>query len=167
MILRYLNFGVYLTLFGCLCGAQILNAKDLSASASPHQPNISHYGQLPEYRSLAISPDGKHFALIQRQGNQDFFVIMNAQTLELTGGFNADKYKARRIHFVSNEHVVLESSKHTRMMQVRGSWENSSAFVYNLKTKKIKVLLSNSKGLIPAQEGLGLIVGFNKDSREL
>lgn len=167
MISRLLNFGVYLTLFGCLCGAQILNAKDLSASASSDQPNISHYGQLPEYRSLAISPDGKHYALIQRQGNQDFFVIMNAQTLELTGGFNADKYKARGIHFVSNEHVVLESSKHTRMMQVKGSWESSSAFVYNLKTKKIKVLLSNSKGLFPAQEGLGLIVGFNKNSREL
>ena len=58
MISRLLNFGVYLTLFGCLCGAQILNAKDLSASASSDQPNISHYGQLPEYRSLAISPDG-------------------------------------------------------------------------------------------------------------
>jgi dipeptidyl aminopeptidase/acylaminoacyl peptidase len=164
MITNQIKFAIYFIVFGCLCGVQILSAQVLSTSG---QPDINHYGKLPEYRSLAISPDGKHYALIQRQANQDFFVILNAETLEMVGGFNADKFKARGIHFVSNEHVVLESSKHTRMMQVRGSWENSSAFVYNLTSKKIKTLLSSSKGLYPAQGGLGRIVGFNKKTSEL
>ena len=167
MLSTYLKKIPRLLLIIGICCVQILNAKDTPAGEIIDQPSIENYGLLPEYRSVAISPDGKHYALIQRQGNQDFFVIVKAKTLELVGGFNADKYKARGIYFASNEHVILLSSEHTRMMQVRGSWENSSASVYNLTTKKIKVLLSKTKGLYPAQSGLGNIVGFNQDSNEL
>ena len=167
MISNNLRFAFYFIVFGSLCVVQTLNAQGLSASGASGQPDINHYGQLPAYRSLAISPDGKHYALIQSHGNKEFFVILNAQTLEIVGSLNAEKYKARSIQFVSNEHVVLESSKHMRMIQVRGSWESSSAFVYNLTTKEIKVLLSGSKGLYPAQTSLGRILGFNKDTSEL
>ena len=167
MISKYLRNFSRLFLIVSIFSVQTLNAKDTPAGEITNQPNVENYGLLPEFRSVAISPDGKHYALIQRQGSQDFFVIMNAQTLELVGGFNAAQYKARGIYFASNEHVILQSSEHTRMMWVRGSWENSAAFVYNLTTKKIKVLLSKTKGLYPAQSGLGNIVGFNKDSNEL
>ena len=29
-------------------------------------PKIEHYGLLPKYRAVSISPDGKHIALIER-----------------------------------------------------------------------------------------------------
>ena len=167
MISNQASIAIYFFLFGCLILNQPLNAQETKVSHSLPKPDIEKYGLLPAFRSVAISPDGQHFALIQRQNNQEFFVIMNAKTLDLVGGFNANKYKARDIYFVSNEHVVLRSSKTQRTTRVKGSWENSSAFVYNLSTKKINVLLSKTKGLYPAQTSLGQIVGFNKRTAEL
>jgi len=62
---------------------------------------------------------------------------------------------------------VILSSKHLRRHYIRADWENSTAFVYHLRKKKIEVLLSKTKGLYPAQTGLGRVVGFNADSQEL
>ncbi len=129
-------------------------------------PKVEHYGLLPKYRSVSISPDGKHIALIEREGTKDFFVVRNAKTFEMLGGFNADKYNARDIFFASNNHVVILNSKHKRMARIRGSFEQSYAFVYDLSSKKIKVLLATSKGLYPAQSFTS-IVGLNPATNEL
>lgn len=129
-------------------------------------PKIEHYGLLPKYRAVSISPDGKHIALIEREGTQDFFVLRNAKTLEMVGGFNADKYNARDIFFASKNHVVILNSKHKRMAHLRGSFEQGYAFVYDLSSQKIKVLLARSKGLYPAQSFTN-IVGLNPATNEL
>jgi acetyl esterase/lipase len=84
----------------------------------------------------------------------------------MVGGFNADKYNARHIFFASNNHVILLNSKHKRMAQIRGSFEQANAFVYNLTSQKIKVLLAQTKGLYPAQS-LTNIVGLNAATNEL
>ena len=153
-------FTTALLAFGGFCGSLFAEEN------AQVPPNIEHYGLLPQYREVTLSPDGKHLALIQRQGTQDFFVVKNAASLEIVGGFNAAKYNARSIYFLSNRHIIILTSKHTRMMRVRGSFEKSSAFVYDLESKKIKVLLAKTKGLYPAQ-GYGNIVGFNADTQEL
>ena len=150
----------YLIVASCL--SVVVSATEMTMA----QPEIEHYGLLPQYRSVSISPDGKHIALIQRKGTQDFFVVRDAKTLRMVGGFNADKYNARHIFFASNNHVILLNSKHKRMAQIRGSFEQANAFVYNLTSQKIKVLLAQTKGLYPAQS-LTNIVGLNAATNEL
>ena len=150
----------YLIVASCL--SVVVSATEMTMA----QPDIEHYGLLPQYRSVSISPDGKHIALIQRKGTQDFFVVRDAKTLRMVGGFNADKYNARHIFFASNNHVILLNSKHKRMAQIRGSFEQANAFVYNLTSQKIKVLLAQTKGLYPAQS-LTNIVGLNAATNEL
>ena len=93
-------------------------------------------------------------------------MLRNAKTLEMVGGFNADKYNARDIFFASNNHVVILNSKHKRMAHLRGSFEQGYAFVYDLSSQKIKVLLARSKGLYPAQSFTN-IVGLNPATNEL
>lgn len=160
------SVGRLFLLIVCLIVASCLSTLISATEMAMAQPDIEHYGLLPQYRSVSISPDGKHIALIQRKGTQDFFVVRDAKTLRMVGGFNADKYNARNIFFATNDHVILLNSKHKRMAQIRGSFEQANAFVYSLTSQKIKVLLAHTKGLYPAQS-LTNIVGLNAATNEL
>lgn len=153
-------------LIAYLIVASCLSAVIIAAEATAVQPKIEHYGLLPKYRSVSLSPDGKHIALIEREGTRDFFVVRDAKTLKMVGGFNADKYNARGVFFASDNHVIILNSKHRRMARIRGPFEQAYAFVYNLTSQKIKVLLAQSKGLYPAQN-LTNIVGLNSTTNEL
>lgn len=44
---------------------------------------IERYGQLPQVRTLAISPDGKYFSYIQRSEDNDIFVVKSVKTQAL------------------------------------------------------------------------------------
>lgn len=122
---------------------------------------VDIYGSLPTYRSFAISPDGQHYAFISRQQGGDRFVIMDAATNSVVGGFKAGKFKAREIYFASNEHVILLASTAQRMASFWGQWEHSGALSYSLKTQKIERLLLDTRNLYPAQSGLGKIVAVD------
>ena len=170
-------FTTTLLAFGGFCGSLFAeeNAQVL--------PNIEHYGLLPKYRSFAFSPNSKHFAFIQRENNTDLFVVMNAGTQAVAGAFRADAYKARDVYFATDKHVIIVGSKTTKDYRIRGKWENSTAFVYNIETQKLTTLLdnscveksgsaikrckSNTSSLFPWQSGLGRIIGLNKKSREV
>ena len=149
-----------------ICAAVVTADQYVKESPNIASPQVEHYGLLPEYRSVSLSPDGRHIALIQRKGTQDFFVVRDAKTLKMIGGFNADKYNARHIFFASNDHVILLNSQHRRMPRIRGSFEQENAFVYDLKSKNVKVLLAHTRGLFPAQS-LTNIVGMNVATNEL
>ena len=125
---------------------------------------VEDYGQLPQVRSLSISPDGKHYGYIYQQEDDVLFVIRDTENLNVIGGANAGETKARSIYFATNQHVILKTSKTTSLVGYRGKWEHSGSIIYNIKTKKMKTLGRGTKGLYPAQEGLGRIVGINKDT---
>lgn len=145
--------------------------------------NIKSYGLLPKHRSFAMSPNAKHYAFIQRENNTDIFVVMNAETHATTGAFRADDYKARDVYFATDKHVIIVGSTTKRDYRIFGKWENSVAFVYNIKTQKLTKLLNNScvekmgssikrcksstSSLYPAQSGLGRIIGLNRKSQEV
>jgi len=124
---------------------------------------VEDYGQLPLIRSISISPDGKHYAYIQRGKEGDFFVIMNTETSEIIGGANASDVKARSVDFATNDLVVLRTSKTASSFSIRGKWEQGSSVIYNINTKKMRLLTRRIRDLYPAQGGLGRIVGFNSE----
>ncbi len=64
-------------------------------SALANQTLEEIYGHLPQVRAISISPDGKHYAYIQRADNKDFFIIYRSDTDKLVASFKADKFKAR------------------------------------------------------------------------
>lgn len=151
-IINYLNS---VKIFCCL----LLLAGPSLAS----EPLIDQYGSLPTYRSFDISPNGKHYAFIHHDNNEDRFLIMDAATHKLVGGFKAGDFKARTIHFASDEYVILLASAAERLSGFFGQWESSGALAYNLKTQKIERLLIGTRGLYPAQSGMGKIVAVNTE----
>jgi len=126
--------------------------------------DVTDYGLLPNIRSVTISPDGKHYAMIKRNdaGTGDQFLIVDVDKKEFVGGADASKVKARSVYFATNDHVILRTSKTRSSRYIRGDWEESRAFVYNLKNKKLYPLLRGVEDLYIAQSGLGRIVGINK-----
>lgn len=125
---------------------------------------VDSYGLLPKARSLVISPGGKYFAYIKREGNTDYVVVLDAKTLKYVSGLNASRVKARSVEFLTDTHLVLKASKTQYHYAYSSKWESSAAFVYNLETGKLKHLLAKSKKIHSAQSGLGRIVGVNADA---
>jgi len=135
----------------------------LATTGQANEALVDQYGSLPTYRSFTISPNGKHYAFIHRQGEDDRFIIMDAATNKLVGGFNAGDFKARSIAFASDDYVILKASNSQRKSGFWGQWENSGALAYHLKTGKINRLLDGTRELHPAQTGLGIIVAIDPE----
>ena len=136
-------------------------------SLSSDKPAVEDYGLLPEHRSLTISPDGKHYAFIQRIKKDDYLIVIDAKNNQMVAGVNASEVKARSAEFITNEYVILRASKTARSFNIRGKWENSRAISFNINTKKVKSLLNGTKDLHPAQSGMGTIVGFNAEENQV
>lgn len=147
---------------------------------SPNSPDIESYGMLPKYQHMTVSPGAKYLAFIERVADEELFVIMDATTFETVGAFRANAYKARDIRFITDQHLMMIGSTTKKDQRVRGKWENSRAFIYNLKTKETAPLLvacqdrsgtniakCQRNGIHPAQQSSARVIGFNEKSNEL
>lgn len=132
-----------------------------SLSYSERSP-IEVYGSLPEFRSLSISPDGEHYAYIQRVDTADYFVVTHIESRNIVAKIPAKKLKARSTYFATNEHVLLRASDTSSTFGFRGRRERSGALVYNIRSNEVRLLLKKTKYIHPAQTGLGKIVGLHE-----
>ena len=71
------------------------------------------------------------------------------------------------VAFVGNNYVVLLASMNTDNVGFTERYEDSSAFAYNLTTKKVIQLLKGTMGLYPYQTGLGKIAGVDPDGQSV
>ncbi|MGD8836937.1 MAG: hypothetical protein PVJ19_18480, partial [Desulfobacteraceae bacterium] len=124
---------------------------------------IDTYGQLPKYRSLAISPNGKYFSYIERGREHDLFIVRHTETRKTAFAGNITKFKARSTSFVTDKHVLLRGSDTMYVWGYNNRHEHSAALAYNIETGKFKLLLKGTKNIHPAQSGLGEIVGMNAE----
>lgn len=143
-----------------------LAAAALLSSAAHALPPIETYGNLPDIRGVALSPDGRYFAYLTRQDGEDFFVVSEAGG-KVIGGARTGDVKARSVWFPTSNHVVLVASETTGAFGFRGKWEHSGAISYNISTKKMQTLMRGTEELFPAQTGLGRIVGRLKDTNKV
>lgn len=125
--------------------------------------SVNDYGMLPQSRSVSISPDAKYYAYIARIKEEESFVVASLETGKVVSGARLGKFKARNIYFISSDHIIFTVSDPTTVFGFgyRDKFEASGSFVMDVKTHKFKILLNKTKGLHPAQPGLGQIVGFN------
>jgi dipeptidyl aminopeptidase/acylaminoacyl peptidase len=129
-------------------------------------PPIEAYGNLPEIRSFAISPDGKHFAYLVDRDDLDALVI-HEFGVGVVGGAGTGSVKARFVEFASPDYAILRASETTSVYGYRGRFEHSAAISYDIPANKLTLLLKKTKGLFPAQSGLGRILGVNSDGRRV
>ncbi len=121
-------------------------------------PPIEAYGELPEITSVAIAPDGEHYAYLTRKGDESYFAIVDASG-NLVGAARAGDLTAEHVWFATKDHVVMVASKETRLFGFKGEWQHSGAISFHIGTKKMVTLMKGTDGLFPAQTGLGSVIG--------
>lgn len=129
-------------------------------------PPIEAYGELPEIRSAAISPDGAHVAFLKQQDGKGALFVQRL-TDGAISGVRTDKLKTRSISFAGPGHVILRASRTTQMFGYEGRFEYTGAFSYDLEKDAAKQLLRGEDELYPAQAGIGRIVGLHSDDQHV
>jgi dipeptidyl aminopeptidase/acylaminoacyl peptidase len=129
------------------------------------KPPMEAFGDLPGIRSMELSPDGKKVAFLQRVNGDDVLAVHDLATSTTKGLTRVGDIRARYVHFVGNDYVVLVASKDTRTVGYRGRYEFSAAFSFNLTTGKSAQLLRGTSDIFPAQSGLGRILGVEQSGK--
>lgn len=135
----------------------ILAVSGVSLAGEP--PPLEAYGALPDVSSFAVSPNGELVAYRRTGGDVDALIVIDVERMELLGGVDVGDVKPRRVMFIDNDTLVLVASDTLRALGYRDSWEQSAAFIFDIRRNKLFRLLTEADDLYPAQTGLGRIVG--------
>ncbi len=135
-------------------------------SAATARPPIEAYGELPDTRSLAISPDGAHAAFLTRRDGSDILAVTTASGAFMRG-MRTDRVKARSVGFAGPDHVIIQASETTFIGSASNKYENSGAYSFNIKTDKLVQIPRLTKGGLAPQKGLGRIVGKTPDGKRV
>lgn len=133
-----------------------------ASPAASAKPPLDAFGDMPDVRSMEISPDGRKIAFLARAGDREQVMLYDIATkkqemLAATGDF-----KSGSVAFANNDYVILTASKTTRNLEwMTDKFEDSSAFAINVKTRKSVQLLTKTPLLWPAQSGLHTIAGYD------
>ena len=133
----------------------------LAAGSATAKPPPEAFGDMPAVRSPDISPDGKYVAYISRVNGVDFLAKYEIATGRNEALIQLPDVKANGAYWVGSNYIILRASKMVSNAGVTRRYEDTSAFAYNITTKKIVQLLVGTQGLYPYQTGLGRIVGID------
>ncbi|RYZ46801.1 MAG: hypothetical protein EOP49_22635, partial [Sphingobacteriales bacterium] len=137
-----------------------LFAATLAAPAAA-KPPLSAFGDAPMVRSAQISPDGKIVAYINRVNGLDYLATYDIATGKNEALIKIADLKSGGVAFAGSNYVIMRASRITTNMGFTRKYEDSAAFAYNLKTRKIVQLLVGTPNLYPYQSGMGRIVGID------
>ncbi|MBI1358953.1 MAG: prolyl oligopeptidase family serine peptidase [Alphaproteobacteria bacterium] len=136
-------------------------------SAANAKPPIEAFGDVPIIRAADLSPDGTRIAFLNRVDGVDYLVLHDFRTGKSEPLVSIPKVSADGVAFVGDNYVVLLASTNTNNVGMTDRYEDSEAFAYNLKTKKVVQLLLGTQGIYPYQSGLGRISGVDPDGRHV
>ena len=125
------------------------------------KPPLEAFGDMPAVRSPDISPDGKYVAYISRINGVDYLANYDVTTGKNEALIRMPDVKANGAYWVGSNYIVLLASQMTSNSGMTERYEDTSAFAYNISTKKIVQLLVGTQGLYRFQSGLGRIVGID------
>jgi len=139
----------------------VLAVTCLVAGSAAAKPPLEAFGDAPAVRSPSISPDGKHVAYISRVNGVDYLAKYEVGTGKNEALISIPDVKANGAFWVGTDYIILRASTVTANAGLTRKYEDSAAFAYNIRTKKIVQLLVNTPGLYRFQSGLGRIVGVD------
>ncbi len=139
----------------------------VSADSTEREVLASLYGADPSREMVAISPNGELLAFRTRDGDKDLILVHSLAKGKNITGAHVGEMDPNRLHFVSNEYLILVASKETRLVGFRGRNEISTAYALNIETGDIEQLLHPGNVIYTGQSGLGRILGISDDGKKL
>ena len=126
---------------------------------------IEHYGQLPNYRAVTISPDGQHLAVLRQLDGNDSVVVLRRSDNQALLSVDVTKFKARRLSFATDNHLLVHGTATRRIFSTKT--EHSGILLVNLETKTSDVLLKDSRQVHDLATSVGSIVGIDAAAEDV
>lgn len=139
----------------------------LNSFSTQASPTLADYGQLPSVQNMAISPSGERLAYRRTNADGDLIVIYSNKEKKVLTGLDVSKSVPRDIFFINENEIIMVVSNFDRIDGFLGEHKISAAYVFNIKKKKLKLLLAPGKIVYRGQTGLGNIYGVSKDRKHV
>ena len=133
------------------------------SNAKENLPALNIFAKNPEISLMTLSPDGSRIAFKTFQNEQEVLLIKDIASGQTLGGTALSGIDVKVAYFIDNFRVILRASEYKKLHGFKGMHNVSSAFVYDLKTKEVRQLLTPGYGIYKGQTSLGGIVGLSPD----
>jgi len=128
------------------------------ASTASANPPIEAYGELPNVRSMALSPDGTHTAFLMNKDGKDYAAVYKIGEGVIHHG-EIKRLKARKIIFPNNDHIIIKAGKAITFYNEK--YDISGGIAININTKKSATLLENVNNIYPFNSTQAGMVGLS------
>ncbi len=129
-------------------------------------PNLKDYGNLPEIQSIAISPSSDLVAFRKVTGEYDRLSVISIASHQQLASIDVKSIQPENLYFLNEEQLVLIASDYKKIEGFSGSYNVSTAFLYNLKDKSIRqLLIPGEEPVTKGQTGLGSLIGLSPDGK--
>jgi len=129
--------------------------------------SFEDYAQLPNIRFMTISSDGKRLAYLKAYPDGDRVMIIDRESLSAVGSIGVGVIKIQSLYFIDQDSVVIKTSNMSRIGGYKGKHHIKNAFVYNIKSTKIRPLLISGGSIYKGQTELSSVIGVSKDKKSI
>ncbi|MFT7560730.1 MAG: cephalosporin-C deacetylase-like acetyl esterase [Flavobacteriales bacterium] len=136
-----------------------------SVGINASELNVDDYAQLKSTTHMTLSPSGNLIAFRSRSEQYpNHLGIYSLKERKYINIVSLESLHVYKLHFIDENTVIIMGSEDDYYYRYNDHIEFSSAFSYNLKTKKIHQLLVPGKH-VAVQTGLGNIIGISPDKK--
>lgn len=137
----------------------------LFSAIAQSAPSLSDYGALPTTQMVAISPNGEMIAYRKVTDKQDAVFVISLVEKKTLLAIDVSSIQPQYLDFFNDDQLQLNISEYRRAGGTIQKFDLSTAYVLNIKTKKIRQLLIPGVKIHPAQSGLGRVIGVTADGK--
>ena len=136
-------------------------------------PELEAYGKLESVSDMSISPNGELIAYrLTKSDKEDHIVVLSLIERKVIAAVDVKKIDPQGHYFVNNDFLVLIGSNHVKLRNYRNSFDASTPYSFDLKTKKVEPLIKlgeliGKKRIKLGQSGLGRVAGRSPDGKTL
>jgi len=124
--------------------------------------SLAAYGKLPSMEYATVSPSGRQVALVVTNGEARTIIVQDLASDTVTLRGLIGEHKIRNVQWAGDDHLVLVASTTLNDMSIENGfreWFFGTAI--NLKTKKLKPLMQNSKADLSAIFGTPIVRSYH------
>lgn len=136
------------------------------AIAQVQENKLEDFAQIPATQLIAISPSGERIAYRKTDEQGDRIVITSVAENKVVAMLSAEDIKPRDLYFVSDNELILLVSRFYRPEGYVSEVTLRSAYVYNIKKKRLTILMKPSDTIYPYQH-MDKIKGLSADGKAL
>ena len=129
------------------------------------KPGLEDYAEPASVSLMRLSPSGERVAFIKTSADKNAIIVFSLTDNAVISGAQLGDLKPRELYFISDQEIIFVASKVRRVLGIRGELDLSTAFVINIKSGKIRQLLTPGDVIYKGQSGLGDIVGITPDKK--